>query len=358
LADLGAEVIKINTLWDRFWLSTHMGVASNRGKRSIALNLKDPRGREVAQKLCAGADAVVHNMRVGVAERLGVDYASVAALNPSVVYCHSRGFDRGPRLALPGTDQTASALAGVEWEDGGCGRGGRPFWSPTSIGDTGNGFLAAIAIVQALLHRARSGEGQQVDTAILNACLLASSATWVREDGTGPDRRRLDADQLGFDSFHRLYEAADAWICVSADRDQRPRLLTALEIDATVDESDERLAELISGAIRAQSAEAVVEKLDRADVPAERSSETFPTDFFADEEVWARGLLTRLHHPILGPLEEHGHLIEFSETPGHIGRPAPLCGEHSVELLTELGMDERSISELVTDKVIVDGRPG
>jgi crotonobetainyl-CoA:carnitine CoA-transferase CaiB-like acyl-CoA transferase len=363
LADLGADVIKINTLWDRFWLSTHMGVGCNRGKRSIAINLKDERGRDVVRRLAETADVVAHNMRIGAAERLGLDYASVAAINPAVVYCHSRGFDKGPRVSLPGTDQTAGALAGTEWEDGGCARGGRPFWSPTSLGDTGNGFLAAMAIVHALHHRERTGKGQQVDTAIVNACLLVASSTWVAEDGTAPARAHLDADQQGFDALNRLYETADGWVCIAAGVEQHgapasapaSALASALGIaEATTDDS---FASAAARAARGSTSADLIARLEKAGVPAEVSSPTFAREFFADAEAWSRGLLVRHEHPVLGTIEQHGALIELSGTPGAISRPAPLCGQHTVEILSELGLDQSGIDGLLADRVVLDGRP-
>ena len=101
--------------------------------------------------------------------RLKCDEESLRAVNPDVIYCHTRGFDRGPRSDSPGNDQTGCSLAGVTHEDGGCNDGGKPFWSLTSLGDTGNGFFSAIGVIQALYHRRRTGEAQTVDTSILNA---------------------------------------------------------------------------------------------------------------------------------------------------------------------------------------------
>ena len=161
LADLGASVIKVNALYDGYWWSNHMAIAVNRGKRSIAIDLKDPRGREIVYKLVERADVVAHNMRYGAPERIGVDYETLRKVNPRIIYCHTRGFDRGPRLRLPGTDQSGAALAGIEYEDGACADGGSPFWSPTSLGDTGNGFLAAIADRPGALPSRTHGAGSK-----------------------------------------------------------------------------------------------------------------------------------------------------------------------------------------------------
>jgi crotonobetainyl-CoA:carnitine CoA-transferase CaiB-like acyl-CoA transferase len=197
LADLGTNVIKVNARRDPYWHATHIAYGCNRGKRSICIDLKQPDGLAVLHRLVASADVVHSNMRRNALKRLGCDEASLRPLNPTMIYCHTRGFDQGSRSDAPGNDQTGSSLAGVTWEDGGGYDGGRPFWSLTSMGDTGNGYLSAIAVIQALYHRARTGEGQSVDTSILNAALLSASAASVTADGTPLPRPHLDRLQLG-----------------------------------------------------------------------------------------------------------------------------------------------------------------
>src|SRR6202011_2854671 len=106
-----------------------------------------------------------------------------------------RGYEKGPRSELPGTDQNAAAMTGTEWEDGACAAGNPPLWSRSNMGDTGNALLAAIAITCALYHRDRTGEGQAVSTSIVNAGLLATSYTWIGADGTAGDQASVDAGQ-------------------------------------------------------------------------------------------------------------------------------------------------------------------
>ena len=150
LADLGADVIKVMALHDGFWAGTHMGLGTNRAKRSIALDLKHPDGRAALDRLLATADVFTVNWRPGAAARLGLDFDSLHARFPRLVWCNTRGFERGPRSDLPGTDQTAAALTGTEWEDGAMDAGNPPLWSRSNMGDTGNALLAAIAITAAL----------------------------------------------------------------------------------------------------------------------------------------------------------------------------------------------------------------
>ncbi len=219
LSDLGARVIKVNALHDWYWHSSQIAMACNRGKQSIAIDLKKPGAAAVIERLLASADVVMHNMRYRAAIKLGIDYDALKERFPRIVYCHTRGFERGPRLELPGNDQTGACLAGVEWEDGGCARGGRPIWSLTNMGDTGNGFLAAIAICQALYEREKSGRGQFCETAIINAQMFNTSHAVARPDGTPIERPLLDAMQTGFSAGVRIYPTRDEWLCVSLVKD-------------------------------------------------------------------------------------------------------------------------------------------
>ena len=194
LADFGADVIKVNQPSDQTWMNTYMGMSCNRGKRSVSLNLKTDRGMEAFRALVARADVVHTNMRYDAAEHLGVDYDSLRRINPRLVYCHTRGFENGPRMLLPGHDQSGSALTGVAWEEGGVGAGGKPIWPNISLGDLGNGMLSATAVLHALFHRERTGEGQFVTTSIVYAHLLDNSTRWVDAEGrSGTGQPHLDA---------------------------------------------------------------------------------------------------------------------------------------------------------------------
>ena len=232
LADLGADVIKINARRDPWWHAQHIAYGANRGKRSIGIDLKTSDGLAVFHRLVERADVVHSNMRRDALRRLECDEASLREINPDIIYCHTRGFDRGPRSDSPGNDQTGCSLAGVTYEDGGCHDGGRPFWSLSSLGDTGNGFFSAIGVIQALYHRERTGEAQSVDTSILNAGMLLASMAALKPDGTALPRPQLDRMQLGLCPLYRLYEARDGWTCLAAiTAEHRQALRAATGID-------------------------------------------------------------------------------------------------------------------------------
>ena len=353
LSDLGATVIKVNTVYDRFWHSTHIAFTANRGKQSIAIDLKDPRGLAVLHRLVERADVVQHNMRYDAAIRLGVDHESLRALKPDLIYCHTSGFDRS-RAHLPGNDQTGACLAGVEWEDGGVEDGGKPLWSLTSFGDTGNGFLSAIGIIQALLHRDRTGEGQFLSTSILAACLLATSYAWVdAESGIGVERPKVRADQFGTGPRLRLWECADRWLCIAVQDDAQWAAL-ATTTDLTLDGLDDDAAvTALAGRLRGRPAAEWFAALDDAGVPCEIVDDRFVFDLFDDPTYRAAGLVTEMHQAQVGRFEQFGRMWTFSDTPTRIAGPPLLVGHDTEAILDELGYDRSEIDALLADGVVV-----
>lgn len=351
LADLGADVIKVNAKHDDFWMRTQYSHMSNRGKRSLALDLKDPRGLAVFHDLVRSADVVHHNMRYAAAQRLKIDYESLREINPGLVYCHTRGYERGERDTKPANDQTAAALAGTEWVDGAADSGGTPIWPSISLGDTGNGLLSAIGVLEALYHRDRTGGGQFVDTSILYAHLLNASMAWTTPDGTvHGDRPVVDADSWGSSPLHRIYPAAEGWLCVAVSTDEdRHRLDAAVPAAAGLD--GDALVDALVGAFATDSAEAWGKTLDAHGVPAEVCANAPGTVLFDDPDLKERGLMSAYAHPVTGEMEMAGRLFDVVGARAS-GRP-PLIGEHSREILADLGIED--VDGLIAAGVVRDG---
>jgi len=354
LSDLGATVIKVNTVYDTFWHSTHIAYTANRGKQSISINLKDPRGLAVLHELVKRADIVQHNMRYEAAIRLGVDYESLVTIKPDLIYCHSSGFDKS-RAHLPGNDQTGACLAGVEYEDGGMANGGKPIWSLTSFGDTGNGFLAANAMIQAIYHRELTGEGQFLSTSILAACLLNSSYAWVdAETGEGVDRPKVDALMFGTSPRTRLYETADRWICLAVQNDEQwAAVERSLAIDGLTAMENGRAIETLTTSLRALTASEAFRLLDDAAVPCEIEDDQFAMRLFDDPQFRDAGLVTTVQQAQVGRFDQFGHMWTFSETPTRIAGPPLIVGHDTVDIMSEIGFAQGDIDSLLADGVVL-----
>ncbi|MDQ1384677.1 MAG: hypothetical protein QOG65_2056, partial [Actinomycetota bacterium] len=345
-----------HALHDTYWAGTHMGLGTNRGKRSIALNLKHPSGRAVLDRLIERVDVVTTNWRPGAAARLGIDYDSLRERYPKLVYCNTRGYEKGPRSDLPGTDQTAAALSGVEWEDGACSAGNPPLWSRSGMGDTGNALLAAIAITAALYHRDRTGVGQAVSTSIVNAQLLLTSYAWIHSDGTPAQWGEVDAGQYGLSPFYRLYECADArWLFVAAVRDEhRISLAAALREDRIALESPEKAAAILESRFAEHPAAQWCQALNAAGVPAEVVDEEYCRTLFDDPQARASQLVAETRAGNVGRFEDAGLLVHLSATPGVVQRGPCLCGEHTREIMLELGYTDPEIDAFASDRAILD----
>lgn len=367
LAQLGARVIKVNAKYDKYWFSNHIAMCCNRDKDSITLNLKDPEGMSVLHRLVERADVVQHNMRYDAAERLGVDYESLKQLNPRLIYCHTLGHEQGPRAFHPGNDQTGAALAGTEWLDGGLDRGGRPIWANISLGDTGNGFLSALGIVQALYDRDRTGEGQFVRTSILYAHLLNASMAWVSTDGSvSSERQRLDAEQYGWSALYRLYEASDGWLCLAAvDETSWKNLCSALDrADLLVDprfsnagsrrDHDSDLVDELTSMFGGRTAADWFQVLDQHGVPCEISDPDFVKRFFSDPEAKERQLVVSFDHPVVGEMTMSGLYFDLSDTPGKIWGPPVWPGRDTRRILAEIGYSADEIDKLLDSNVVED----
>ena len=348
LADMGAEVIKMNTLWDSFWHKCHIAYMANRGKRSLAVMLKHPKGMEAIKKVIATCDVVQHNMRYPATERLGLDYASLKKEFPRLIYCHSRGFEEGPRKNLPGNDQTGACLAGVQHEDGALHAGGdtHPLWSLTSLGDTGNGFLTAVGICNALMERERTGKGQFVDTSIVNACLLNTSYGVAKPDGSAVDRPRLNADQTGYGDYYRLYKCADEkWIQVAAISDAHKSALDKLAGDNK------------TSAFGGQGSLALMKALIDASIPAAISDSEASRSIFDNADYKAKNWTAEYTDRYVGKLEQIGLTYNLSDTPGVIGTSPLIVGDSTKAILAEVGYSEEEILAMANETAILCDPP-
>jgi crotonobetainyl-CoA:carnitine CoA-transferase CaiB-like acyl-CoA transferase len=219
------------------------------------------------------------------------------------------------------------------------------------MGDTTTALLAAIAVTQALALRERTGRGQAVGTSIVGAALLNSSYAWIDADGRG-QWEHVDAMQYGLGPRYRLYEVADGWVFVALVTDAERRALDAVVPAATGLDGDE-LADALEQWCASRSATDAFAALDAAGVPVEIVDESFCREMFDDEAFRARGWISETHSASVGRFEDAGLLVDFSDTPGVIQRGPCRCGEHTEEILAELGCTDAEIAALAHAGVVL-----
>jgi crotonobetainyl-CoA:carnitine CoA-transferase CaiB-like acyl-CoA transferase len=361
LADLGADVIKVEpTRGDgmrQVVIGSFMGC--QRGKRDIAIDLKQPDGLRLALELVKTADIVHHNMTLGTADRLGIGYEHCKAVRPDILYCNTFMYGPiGPLASFGGVDPLAQAAAGIEWEEGPVAEGNPPLWYRYGHGDVAAAIPSVSAVLIALYHRNRTGEGQFMWTSLLHGSMVYTADSWLAADGTPSPRPTLDREQLGLDALYRLYETQDGWLQLAAVRDEHWRALCrVVERDDLADDPRfatpheraqhrDELTTALADAFMADLATNWRRALRAAGVPAEVSVDTYDGEsILFDEELVRLGLVAEYDHPLLGNVRQFGNLITFSDTPGVQERATPMVGQHTREILTELGCDDAAIDD-------------
>ncbi|TMK82806.1 MAG: CoA transferase [Actinobacteria bacterium] len=375
LGDLGADVIKIERPGTgdetRGWGPPFAGgesayyLSTNRNKRSVELDLARADHREAAERLVTGADVVIENFRPGTMERLGLGEAACRALNPSVVYASITGFGlSGPARDRPGYDFTLQGIGGLMSITG------EPDGDPEKVGvaisDITAGLYCAIGILAAIRHRDRTGEGQRVHVSLLGSQVawLANQASNYLNGGLQPTRMgNAHPNIVPYQVFHASDEPfvvavanETIWhrFCAAIARDELsadPRFATNADRVANRATLTEDLARVFAEQPRAMW----LGNLDVAGVPCGPINTI--ADVFADEQVRALGLVEEVPHPSAGTVRLVRPPFELDVTPAETRRHPPLRGEHTAEVLRELGYSDDEVRALMADKPGETGRP-
>jgi formyl-CoA transferase/CoA:oxalate CoA-transferase len=364
LADMGARVIKIEQPGrgddTRGWGPPFVGGESayflsvNRNKESVTLDFKDEAGRHVLERLIGRADVLVENFRPGAMARLGLDFGTLHARHPRLVYCSISGFGQtGPRAAEPGYDAVVQAEGGLMSITGPA--NGPAYRLGVAISDIVSGMFAAQGIALALLARARTGAGQHVDIGMLDAvtALLTYQASIHFTTGGVPLRMGNRHPTI---VPYETFDASDGEVVVAVGNDALwRRFCEALELQALaadprfatnrdrVERYDE-LRPLLAARLRARPRAAWIDALTRAGVPC--GSVRDVGEVFADPQVRHRAMVAPLEHPSAGPIAVVGVPIKLSATPGAVRTPPPLLGEQTDDVLRELGVTGEEIERL------------
>lgn len=412
LADLGARVIKVEppdgaeerrlASQQRYSGNTRIALAFNRGKTSLALDLRDPAGRAVLYKLVPRVDVVIENVAPLAARKLGIDYETLSAINPQLIFLSSTAFgDIGPYHQRKGFDIIAHAASGVMSnyaDETGIPRG------PGAIPyiDIATGIFNALGIVSALYHRQRTGEGQKLETSLFTTGLALQAQTLLhidrldarqhaaelealrtaRQAGKNhtqlideltelrlredlpqserpvevPDCAHRPTDRQVY-PYYRVYPTSDGYLCVAAlNRSLREKLCAVLELDdehvqVDLGSSSDRAYHDQKALMRAIEQRLIQhpnaywqEKLEAAGVPC--GPVNYRANLYDDPQVEALGMMWQLHNRQLGSYRMPGHPVRYSKTPARATSGAPVLGEHSAALLEELGYTLEEIASL------------
>ncbi len=370
LGDLGADVIKVEKLNggdDSRQMGPFVNGEStcffqiNRNKRSIGLNLKTEEGKEIFYKLAKEADVIVENYRPGVTKKLGIDYETIKKMNPGIIYCSISGFGQsGPYAHKGGFDLIAQGMTGLMSMTGE--KGGRPLKAGIAVFDIGAGITAVYSILAAYIHRLETGEGQHIDVSLAEAGLpwFIWEAAAYFGNGTLPEptgwRHRVSAPYQALrtkDGYMMLGCANQrTWEAFARDVINEPSWIEDERFKTNTDRAKnvEILEQMIEEKLATETTEYWVKKCEEAKVPAG------PINNFAqavnDEHYLARGLIQEIEHPVIGKMKTLGPASKMSATPPKIKSPAPLFGQHTDEVLKEIGYTDEQIAALREKGVI------
>jgi crotonobetainyl-CoA:carnitine CoA-transferase CaiB-like acyl-CoA transferase len=344
LADLGADVIKLEAATGDPMRGVEWSfVGCQRGKRSVAIDLKSPEARPSLEALLRWADILHHNLRMPAAARLGVDYESVKAINPDIVYCHTSSYGpRGPRADWPGYDQLFQSSCG--WEVAGAGEGNPPMWHRLGFMDHQCALSSVVSTLLALYHRDQTGHGQFVAGSLLGAGVMTNSETYVMPDGELAPFAVLDHEQTGIEPGYRIVPVADGWVAIAARSDAQ---LAGLCSVAGVDDPARAAA-----ALSTRTTDELLAALEAAGVPAELVRQNQRDAFFDSETNQAAGLVARYPHPDYGEFEQPGAYWAFGDLDVRLDKAPPALGQHSIEILEQVGFPRDEIERLVADGVV------
>jgi len=390
LADMGAEIIKVEPLEGEPWRlhtefipkesKTFIGL--NRGKKSLPLDLQSPEGLEIAQKLVADADVVIINARPDVPKNLGIDYETLSQINPKIIYCDNTAFGRrGPHGYRPGYDLIVQAMSGLLAADNKVVDGVPQQVTATAVADYTTGVAIAWGVSAALFSREKTGKGQKIDTTLLSTSLLIQGGFMELEDH-GKDEKDELVETLGalreaglpytslleqqqvyspfntaFRIYYTTYQTSNDVIAIACLSNRlRKKAADAIGVidprfsdDFDPDDPDsidaiESLSEQIKSILITKTCQEWLAIFDDAGVPA--GPVRFIQELTDDEQVIANDMVVEVNHSLAGKVRMAGPMIQMSETPLEARSASPALGEHTDQIMLELGYSEEEITDL------------
>jgi crotonobetainyl-CoA:carnitine CoA-transferase CaiB-like acyl-CoA transferase len=371
LADMGAEVVKVEKLAGddtRRMLPPDVKGESaafmmmNRNKRGIALDLKQGDGREALLRLLDRADVVIENYRKGTMEKLGLGYDTLKARNPGLIYCEISGFGRsGPYAERGGFDLIAQGMSGL-MSITGEGPGRPPVKVGAPVTDITAGILAAMGVSAAYAHKLQTGEGQKVDTSLFEAGIVHSYWQSAIAFATGVSPGAMGSAHP-LNAPYQAFRTADGWVNIGAANQKNWERLVEilgrpeLGSDPRFVTNDKRMANrpaleaALNKVFETKTTDAWLAILEEGGFPA--GPVLSIGEMHEDPQALAREMIVATDHPVAGRVNTLGLPVKFSATPGGIARPAPVLGQHSREVLAELGFSEREIARMIDAGAVI-----
>jgi crotonobetainyl-CoA:carnitine CoA-transferase CaiB-like acyl-CoA transferase len=402
LADMGASVTKVEPPQGDFWRLTNMVAADesrgfisvNRGKRSVSLDLKTEAGQEVVRKAVEKADVVLSSYRPGVARRLSVDYETLSALNPRLIYGQNTAFGTvGPYSEKTGFDLVSQAMTGIiAFESQGT--SGPPHGITTAaITDFCSGMFLAYAVVNALYQRRDTGRGQKIDTSLFASGLalqyrpLLSIEMFdaeprkelldlleearaagkpiedVVQEQVAAGHSRPGAPAVATNPYYNIYQTRDGYMVIACLNNRLRRaaanILGVEDVRLEMNEWDSTLLDVetagrlnarIAGVFASKTTQEWLPQFEDAGVPC--GPVRLTEELYDDPQVQALGLMVELEHAMLGKIRQPGSPIRMSDAETTARTPSPLLGQHTREFLTELGYSPEQIDEMIRQKAV------
>ncbi|MGC3940660.1 CaiB/BaiF CoA transferase family protein [Roseobacter sp. EG26] len=371
LADMGADVIKVEKPTgddSRRFVPPDIGgeaaayMMMNRNKRGISLNLKDPAGVAVLRKLLADADVVVENYRMGTMEKLGLSYEDLAVANPRLIYCEISGFGRtGPYAERGGFDLIAQGMSGL-MSITGEGPGRPPVKVAAPISDINAGILGAMGVSAAYANMLQTGLGQKVDTSLFEAAIVQTYWQSAIAFATGDAPQPLGSAHP-LNAPYQAFRTSDGWINVGAANQSNwlrfLDVIAAPELDrdprfnsnAARIQNLPALIDILSGYLARDTTENWLARMDEAKLPAGPVNDIL--QMHADPQANARDMIVEVDHATAGSVKTIGHPVKYSRTPAQVDQASPALGQHSREVLAEIGYDSSDIEALVQSKAVI-----
>jgi crotonobetainyl-CoA:carnitine CoA-transferase CaiB-like acyl-CoA transferase len=365
LADMGAEVIKLEKIAGgddtrrmvppRIKGESAAFLILNRNKRGIAVDLKSPQGIEIVRRLIRGTDILIENFRLGTMERLGLGYEDAQKLNPGLVYCSLSGFGRtGPYAERGGFDLVAQGMSGLMSITG-----NRNDGTPVKVGppvtDITAGILGAMGVLAAYSYRLKTGQGQLVDTSLFEAGIVQTyfhSAIFL---ATGQSPTPTGSAHI-MSAPYQAFPTADGWITVGAANQanwlrlieviEAPELINDQRFKENADRMDhlDELTEVLQPYFRRRTSADWLARFEKAGLPAGPIYNM--KEVLENEQTQARNMVTEVPHQTLGSTKTLGAAVKFSRTPGEVRRGAPVLGQHTREILAELGFSADEVARM------------